>query len=201
MWCPRHTATVSRVGDERQVQAEGASPSDLLAAADRKDRLADERDELAALRDKQADERDVLLGGLGRRERDESAGFVERHRSGRDRDHAVGDRDDAARDRAASRADREHASRMRQSAATDRRQAAAALAEASDAAEKHAADLETALASSRVIGQAMGILMSQQQVTSQEAFDLLRASSQRSNRKLRDLAAEIIRRYDVPPST
>lgn len=37
----------------------------------------------------------------------------------------------------------------------------------------------------------MGILMTRYRVTRDQAFDLLRITSQRSNRKLRDIAAEV----------
>jgi GAF domain-containing protein len=52
--------------------------------------------------------------------------------------------------------------------------------------------LGTALASRSVIDQAIGILMAQQRCTADAAFDLLRQASQHRNRKLRDIAADII---------
>lgn len=58
--------------------------------------------------------------------------------------------------------------------------------------------LETALASSRVIGQAIGILMARYKVREQDAFDLVRLASQASHRKVRDLAADIVRQGDLP---
>jgi len=54
--------------------------------------------------------------------------------------------------------------------------------------------LEQALSSRTVIDQAIGILMAQQQCTAEEAFALLRAHSQNNNRKLRDVAADLITR-------
>lgn len=51
-----------------------------------------------------------------------------------------------------------------------------------------------AMESRAVIEQAKGILMSTQRCSPDEAFDLLRRASQRENRKLRDLATEIVRR-------
>jgi len=54
--------------------------------------------------------------------------------------------------------------------------------------------LEQALSSRTVIDQAIGILMAQQQGTAEEAFALLRAHSQNTNRKLRDVAADLITR-------
>jgi GAF domain-containing protein len=52
--------------------------------------------------------------------------------------------------------------------------------------------LGAAMASRSIIDQAIGILMGQQRCTAGEAFDLLRQASQHRNRKLRDIAADII---------
>jgi GAF domain-containing protein len=52
--------------------------------------------------------------------------------------------------------------------------------------------LSEAMASRSVIDQAIGILMAQQRCTAAEAFDVLRQASQHRNRKLRDIAAQII---------
>jgi len=52
--------------------------------------------------------------------------------------------------------------------------------------------LAEAMVSSSVIDQAIGILMGQQRCNAATAFDLLRQASQNRNRKLRDIAAEII---------
>ena len=54
--------------------------------------------------------------------------------------------------------------------------------------------LEQAIASRTVIDQALGILMAQQRCTSDQAFALLRLRSQSSQRKLRDIAAELVTR-------
>ena len=43
-----------------------------------------------------------------------------------------------------------------------------------------------------VIDQAKGILMSQRRCDAAQAFDLLAEASQRSNRKLRDIAAALV---------
>ncbi|MDQ3028624.1 MAG: GAF and ANTAR domain-containing protein [Actinomycetota bacterium] len=53
--------------------------------------------------------------------------------------------------------------------------------------------LQDALASRDLIGQAKGILMSQDGVDADAAFTLLAAASQRENRKLRDVALDLIR--------
>ena len=52
--------------------------------------------------------------------------------------------------------------------------------------------LERALGSNRRIGMAMGILMARHKVTEDQAFDLLRIASQNSNRKLADVAADVV---------
>jgi GAF domain-containing protein len=60
-------------------------------------------------------------------------------------------------------------------------------------ASRRQAHLRQAMESRDVIGQAKGILMSQTNVTSDEAFDQLRRASQRMNVKLRDLAERVAR--------
>jgi len=59
--------------------------------------------------------------------------------------------------------------------------------------------LEQALASRTLIDQALGILIAQQRCSSAEAFDLLRRHSQNNNRKLRDVAADVIERASGRP--
>ena len=51
--------------------------------------------------------------------------------------------------------------------------------------------LEEALLSRDVIGQAKGVLMERFHLTPDQAFEELRASSQKHNRKVRDIAAEL----------
>jgi hypothetical protein len=51
--------------------------------------------------------------------------------------------------------------------------------------------LEEALLSRDVIGQAKGILMERLHLTGDQAFEQLRESSQKHNRKVRDIAAEL----------
>ena len=67
-----------------------------------------------------------------------------------------------------------------------------------DQAERRAANLETALLSNRQIGTAIGILMHQRKITETEGFDLLRRASQRTNRKLRDVADEVVTTGTLP---
>jgi hypothetical protein len=65
-------------------------------------------------------------------------------------------------------------------------------------AEAHAADarrfdnLEVALDSREIIGQAQGILIERERITASEAFDILRRGSQHLNRKLKEVAQDLI---------
>jgi len=72
--------------------------------------------------------------------------------------------------------------------------AAVALANASLLAsrERLAVHLQTAMASRAVIDQAKGIIMSLAACDAEEAFRLLAKQSQQKNRKLRDIAAEVV---------
>jgi hypothetical protein len=63
---------------------------------------------------------------------------------------------------------------------------------------EQAQKLEVALASSRDIGAAQGILMERYKVTREEAFGLLATVSQRTNRKLRDVAVQLVDTGEVP---
>lgn len=54
--------------------------------------------------------------------------------------------------------------------------------------------LQQAMVSRAGIEQAKGVLIEQSGVSSDEAFELLKRASQRENRKLREIAAEIVRR-------
>ncbi len=58
--------------------------------------------------------------------------------------------------------------------------------------------LEQALRTSRTIGAAIGIIMASRSASQDEAFALLRSASQRSNRKLRDLADEVVQAGSLP---
>ncbi len=66
-----------------------------------------------------------------------------------------------------------------------------------------AENLETALSTNRTIGMAVGVLMTSHRVTSEQAFDLLRMHSNNSNRKLRDVAEEVVLTGEtpIPPAT
>ena len=58
--------------------------------------------------------------------------------------------------------------------------------------------LTRALESNREIGVAMGILMANGKLTSQQAFDQLRTASQNLNRKLHAIAAEVAATGTLP---
>lgn len=60
----------------------------------------------------------------------------------------------------------------------------------------HEEQMEEALQSRDLIGQAKGILMAREGITADQAFDMLRRASQRLNIKLRDVAGTIVN----PPS-
>lgn len=67
-----------------------------------------------------------------------------------------------------------------------------------DSASQLAAELREAMRSRATIEQAKGIVMAQSGVGPDEAFDLLVKASQRENRKLRELASEIVERSSRP---
>lgn len=68
-----------------------------------------------------------------------------------------------------------------------------------EAHERHVLEADAALRSRAVIDQAAGILMAQQRCSAEEAMRLLRTHSSNSNRKLRDIAAEIVERTSGAP--
>lgn len=68
-------------------------------------------------------------------------------------------------------------------------------------AREHREDVENmrrALASSRCIGMAIGILMRGHGLPQDQAWELLRAASRNSNRKLRDVAEDVVLSGDLP---
>lgn len=65
--------------------------------------------------------------------------------------------------------------------------------------ERHVSDADAALRSRAVIDQAAGIIMAQQRCSADHAMQLLRRHSSNSNRKLRDVAAEIVERTAGSP--
>jgi AmiR/NasT family two-component response regulator len=67
-----------------------------------------------------------------------------------------------------------------------------------DAADSKAEHLQLALDHARDIGAAVGILMSQHRMQQADAFDLLRRTSQDQNRKLYELALDVVRTGELP---
>jgi hypothetical protein len=68
------------------------------------------------------------------------------------------------------------------------------------ALQKDYSQLEAGLASSRVVGAAIGMLMHQHKISRHQASDLLRLRSQHSNRRMRDLAEELLDTGSLPPA-
>ncbi len=66
-------------------------------------------------------------------------------------------------------------------------------------ASKAVVDLQAGIDTRQLIGEATGILMAREHVTSTEAFDILRRASQRLNVKLRDIARGVVGPDDVAP--
>jgi GAF domain-containing protein len=77
----------------------------------------------------------------------------------------------------------------------------AALAFARARERAQISGLEQAVASNRAIGMAIGILMAILRVGQDEAFDLLRTVSQRTNRKLREIADEVVHTGQLPEAS
>jgi ANTAR domain len=65
-------------------------------------------------------------------------------------------------------------------------------------AEAKVAQLHTALISNRRIGAATGVLMASLKLTEGDAFELMRAASQRSHRKLVDIADQVLLTGTLP---
>ena len=61
-----------------------------------------------------------------------------------------------------------------------------------DRVRQNEANLERAVESHRLVGQAMGILIERHRITSEEAFEVLRRASQDHNVKLREVARRVI---------
>jgi len=70
-----------------------------------------------------------------------------------------------------------------------------------EAQHSKADHLQQALTTSREIGVAVGIVMSSRSCSTDDAFDALRSASQRSNRKIRDIAADVTSTREPPPET
>ena len=66
--------------------------------------------------------------------------------------------------------------------------------------ETHTDQLQQALLSRNLIGQAQGILMERERITADQAFDVLRRASQNLNIKLREVAQRLVETGEAPPS-
>jgi len=78
---------------------------------------------------------------------------------------------------------------------------ALAQARAQAAEESKIESLERAMSSREVISQAQGILMERERITADQAFQLLRRSSQHVNRKLRTVAQDLVDTGAFPPES
>lgn len=74
----------------------------------------------------------------------------------------------------------------------------AAIAIETGLARDLAGHLQVALGSSRVIGMAMGVLVERHRLTPEQAFEVLRTTSQNTNRKLADVASELTLTGELP---
>ncbi|MCA1711276.1 MAG: ANTAR domain-containing protein [Actinobacteria bacterium] len=159
------------------------------ALADRYDAWARQRDLTALGRDKQASGRDVTARRLAD---DADPGFANRWLSAGDRDDSGGDRADSFDDREHAADARHRASRDRDDAAQDLEAAAERAAEQTAVNDDQVRHLQQAVASRTVIGQAVGLLMARQRLSSDDAFAELVQLSQTRNAKLRDVAAQVV---------
>lgn len=148
------------------------------------DAAADQRDAQAQDRDDQAQDRD--LAALVR-DADQRAATGDRDPGFPDRFLAAGNRDDAAGDRADARADRLAARRDRERAARDGQRGDPPVA-----AVECGEDLQRTLESRTLVGQAQRLLMADDGLSSDEAFEVLRRASQARGVSVREVAEEMI---------
>lgn len=71
-------------------------------------------------------------------------------------------------------------------------------AELRDTESRRIENLQSALITRGLIGQAQGILMERERITAEQAFDLLGRASQHQNRKLRDVAQDLVDTGEPP---
>jgi hypothetical protein len=111
-----------------------------------------------------------------------------------DASDARADASDRRADEAEHRADlaEQRADEMETRSALDREMIAELQADGV-VRQDHVDHLKAALASSRTIGAAIGIIMASRHVGEAEAFTVLQHVSQNSNRKLSEIAAELVR--------
>lgn len=75
---------------------------------------------------------------------------------------------------------------------------ALAVAAAHEGEARRAANLQHAMVTREMIGQAVGILMERERISADQAFDILRRASQRLNVKLRDVAQDLVETGERP---
>lgn len=184
---------------EQRALADDPSPGEMLALAAERDKLAIDRDTVAEVYDDRAATRDHAglgrdVGGSSRDRRarslaqDRDPAFIDRFAAGEDRDDAAGDRFESFDDRKRSQQARKRAAEDRDHAAEDRERAGEEAAEQ----RREVVGLRAALESRFVIGLAEGLLMERHNLTGEAAFGVLVRISQETNRKLRDVAAEVV---------
>jgi GAF domain-containing protein len=64
--------------------------------------------------------------------------------------------------------------------------------------ERRAANFQAALSTREIIGEALGILMEREKISSDQAFDVLRKASQHLNIKLREVAQKLVETGEAP---
>jgi ANTAR domain len=145
------------------------TPDGRQRAAKQRERVLDARQRAAERREQEADQRDARAD-----QRDADAD--ERDAKADQRDARADERDRLA-DQRDAKADQRDRELLRDSAT---------------------ARLHAQLESMPVIEQAKGVIMEQTGCTAEQAFDLLRKASQRSNVPVRELAARIVGRRHLP---
>jgi AmiR/NasT family two-component response regulator len=75
---------------------------------------------------------------------------------------------------------------------------ALAIARDHENEERRAENLQAALVTRELIGQAQGILMERERITAVQAFNVLRQASQHLNVKLREVAQDLVENGERP---
>jgi hypothetical protein len=75
---------------------------------------------------------------------------------------------------------------------------ALAVARDHESEDRRAENLQAALVTRELIGQAQGILMERERITADQAFDVLRQASQHLNVKLREVALDLVENGERP---
>ena len=78
---------------------------------------------------------------------------------------------------------------------------AVSAAQSHEDEERRAENLHAALTTREVIGQAQGILMERERISAGQGFDILRRASQHLNRKLRDVAQDLVDTGEKPETS